>query len=134
MASQKGDVNSAPRQIIRCTIRHNESMFQTKTRRLRLSLLAGFVVVVLFFGHGILASRGTFVPLRPAQEAGGNSVMVGRSGHRIAGRVYLTGAHIPDAPLVVVLHGDAPGNKPGYQYALQTIWLKHCRECRWWRC
>lgn len=87
-----------------------------KKRRWKLLLLAGLIVVLLFFGHAILASRGTFVPLRPVQEAGGSSVMVGAAGHRIAGRIYLTGAHNPVAPLVVVLHGDAPGNKPGYQY------------------
>jgi predicted esterase len=87
-----------------------------KERRWRVLLLAGFVVALLFFGYGILASRGTFVPLRPAQEAGGSSVMVGVPGHRIAGRAYLTGIQSPDAPMVVVLHGDAPGNKPGYQY------------------
>src|ERR1700749_24173 len=77
-----------------------KSMVQAKRRRWRLLLLAGFVILLLFFGYGILASRGTFVPLRPAQEAGGSSVMVGVPGHRIAGRVYVMGAQSPDGGLV----------------------------------
>ena len=67
-------------------------------------------------GVGILKVRGVFAPSFPAAEAGGTAIVLGKSGHLIAGRVYLAGAPRNHAPLVVVLHGDAPGRKPLYQY------------------
>lgn len=68
----------------------------------------------------LLAVRGTFAPTLPASAAGGQPISLGASGHRIAGRVYLDGPAVPGAPLVVVLHGDAPFRKPGYQYSFAS--------------
>jgi pimeloyl-ACP methyl ester carboxylesterase len=65
---------------------------------------------------GILKMRGAFAPSFPAAEAGGTAIKLGKSGHRIVGRVYLDGVPQNGAPLVIVLHGDAPGRKPSYQY------------------
>lgn len=77
------------------------------------TLLALFVAVM---GMEILKVRGVFAPSLPEPEAGGTAIVLGKSGHSISGRVYLMGAPRDDAPLVVVLHGDAPGRKPSYQY------------------
>jgi pimeloyl-ACP methyl ester carboxylesterase len=85
-------------------------------RTLRWVLLA---LVVLLVGTWIVAAiavRGTFVAFRPAIDAGGEAVEAGAAGHRIVGRVYVKGEPDPAAPLVVVLHGDAPFRHPGYQY------------------
>jgi pimeloyl-ACP methyl ester carboxylesterase len=65
---------------------------------------------------GILKVQGAFAPSLPAAEAGGTAITLGKSGHRIAGRIYLAGRPQNGAPLVIVLHGDAPGRKPSYQY------------------
>ena len=77
-------------------------------------------IVVIFIGgwvYQLLAVRGIFAPSRPVSEATGSALLVGAPDHRIAGRVYLTGTPDPVAPLVVVLHGDAPFVNPRYQYA-----------------
>lgn len=82
-----------------------------------------FTVVVLavaFVAFRLLEVRGTFDKPRPVSEAGGNAVLAGLSGHHIAGRVYLTGAPNRSAPLVVVLHGDAPTRNPSYQYVFAS--------------
>jgi pimeloyl-ACP methyl ester carboxylesterase len=60
--------------------------------------------------------RGGFAETRPEAEAGGRAISRGASGHKIAGRVYLEGAASAGAPLIVVLHGDAPFRNPGYHY------------------
>ncbi|MGH9782083.1 MAG: alpha/beta hydrolase, partial [Candidatus Acidiferrales bacterium] len=81
--------------------------------------VAVLVVAVAFFtliGYELIGVRGTFAPSRPASGAGGTAVLVGAAGHRTVGRVYLSGTPPSAAPLVVVLHGDAPFEKPGYQY------------------
>jgi predicted esterase len=82
--------------------------------------LIAIAVVIVVSACSLIASRGIFDPSRPISEAGGSSVLVGAAGHRIAGRVYLTGAPAPNAPMVVVLHGDAPFHSPGYQYAFAS--------------
>lgn len=72
-----------------------------------------------FFGlvvYKFIAVRGIFAPSLPAAEAGGTAVVVNSSGHRVAGRVYISGTPSSSSPLVVVLHGDAPYVNPGYQY------------------
>lgn len=78
----------------------------------------GLAVVVFFafVAYELIAVRGTFAPLRPPAGAGGTPVLVETRGHRVAGRVYISGALYAPAPLAVVLHGDAPYIKPGYQY------------------
>jgi pimeloyl-ACP methyl ester carboxylesterase len=84
---------------------------------------AVFVAVVAFFAHigyELIAVRGSFAPSQPASGAGGTAVVVGIPGDRIAGRVYLSGTPFPAAPLVVVLHGDAPFVKPAYQYSFAS--------------
>lgn len=82
----------------------------------------GLLVVVLaavgIWGYELAAVRGTFVAFRSAADAGGSAIVAGASGHRIVGRAYVTGPPTPSAPLVVVLHGDAPFIHPGYQYAV----------------
>jgi predicted esterase len=89
------------------------------TRFARYKWKAIGIAVVAFFAlvlYELIAVRGTFAPSRPAAEAGGTAVVVGAPGERVAGRVYINGAPSPSAPLVVVLHGDAPYVNPGYQY------------------
>jgi predicted esterase len=81
-------------------------------------VVAGLVVVI--YGVSLVAVRGTFAKLRPASQAGGTAVVAGATGHRIAGRFYVTGTPNPVAPLVVVLHGDAPFLNPGYQYGFAS--------------
>jgi acetyl esterase/lipase len=89
------------------------------TRLARYTWKAIVLAVVAFFAlvvYELIAVRGTFAPSRPAAEAGGTTLLVGASGQRVAGRVYVSGAPSSSAPLVVVLHGDAPYVNPGYQY------------------
>lgn len=62
------------------------------------------------------AVRGGFADDRPADEVGGVPLSVGLEEHKIAGRWFIQGTHKAAAPLVVVLHGDAPFRKPGYHY------------------
>jgi pimeloyl-ACP methyl ester carboxylesterase len=81
----------------------------------RLFLLVA-VLVLAIIGFKLLQVRGTFDKPRPVSEAGGTAVVIGLPGRQIAGRVYLEGPANPSAPLVVVLHGDAPTRNPSYQY------------------
>jgi len=83
-------------------------------------LLAIVVIVFGMWGYQLIAVRGTFAPSRPAAKAGGSSFLIGTPDHRIAGRVYLTGTPAPAAPLVVILHGDAPFRNPSYQYGFAS--------------
>jgi predicted esterase len=85
-------------------------------RWLRWVLLALVVLLVGTWIVSAIAVRGTFVGFRPATDAGGAAVQAGAPGHRIVGRVYVKGEPDAAAPLVVVLHGDAPFRHPGYQY------------------
>jgi Serine aminopeptidase, S33 len=78
--------------------------------------IAIVALTLVIVGLKLLEVRGTFAKDRPISEAGGNAVLAGQPGHHIAGRVYLTGTPNPSAPLVVVLHGDAPTRNPSYQY------------------
>ena len=89
-------------------------------KRWRRILLTVVLVMFAVWGAGLIAVRGTFAPSRPVSEAGGSAIVVGGSDHRIAGRVYLAGTLVPAAPIVVVLHGDAPFVNPGYQYAFAS--------------
>lgn len=82
----------------------------------KLGLLLLVLVVLGLWVYGLIAVRGTFVPFRSAADAGGSAVVAGASGHRVVGRVYVVGEPAPSAPLIVVLHGDAPFVHPGYQY------------------
>jgi dipeptidyl aminopeptidase/acylaminoacyl peptidase len=86
-------------------------------RRWKLPVVAIVVVLaVAFLGVKLMGARGVFVPARPVSEVGGSAVVVGADRRRIEGRVFVTGTPSANAPLIVVLHGDAPGNKPRYQY------------------
>jgi poly(3-hydroxybutyrate) depolymerase len=78
--------------------------------------IAIVALILAMIGFKLLEVRATFAKGRPASEASGNAVLAGQPGHHIAGRVYLTGTPNPSAPLVVVLHGDAPARNPSYQY------------------
>ncbi|HJT98267.1 MAG TPA: alpha/beta fold hydrolase [Rhodanobacteraceae bacterium] len=86
-------------------------------RWIRWALLIVVVAIVCSWIWALIAVRGTFVKFQPDTNAGGEAVAAGAEGHRIVGRVYVDGAPDPVAPLVVVLHGDAPFIHPGYQYA-----------------
>jgi predicted esterase len=88
----------------------------------RWKLLLFTAVVILFAGIGVvlIASRGAFTASRPVSEAGGVAIVVGSPGHHMAGRVYFTGKPVSAAPMVVVLHGDAPFVNPSYQYAVAS--------------
>jgi hypothetical protein len=83
-------------------------------------LLTVAMAMIAVVGFVLIASRGIFTASLPASEAGGSVVVVGTSGHRLAGRVYLTGRPGLAAPLVIVLHGDAPFTNPRYQYAFAS--------------
>jgi hypothetical protein len=86
--------------------------------KLLLALVA--VAVLGSLGYDLIASQGTFVPSRPASMAGGSAVVAGVEGHRIAGRVYVSGAVSGAAtgaagaagPMVGEVHGDAPYENP----------------------
>jgi len=85
-------------------------------RWIRRILLLAIVAILCSWIWALIAVRGTFVGFQPATNAGGEAVVAGAQGHRIVGRMYVAGAPDPAAPLVVVLHGDAPFIHPGYQY------------------
>jgi len=82
----------------------------------------GLLIIVLIalgaWAYELVAVRGTFVLFHSAADAGGNAVVAGASGHRVVGRVYVTETPMSSAPLIVLLHGDAPFINPGYQYAV----------------
>lgn len=86
--------------------------FRFVLRIVTVALLA----VAAVTAYSLVAVRGTFQRPLPESQARGTGFTVGKSGHRIVGRVFLTGEANPHAPLVVVLHGDAPFRNPGYQY------------------
>jgi len=78
-----------------------------------------WIIVLLYAGtqiYMLLAVQGRFAKQLPSSDAGGEAITAGPQGSRIAGRVYLSGQASVAAPLVVVLHGDAPFRLPGYQY------------------
>lgn len=75
-----------------------------------LGLIAVYLIVLQY------AVRGGFVATRPAVDLGGRAISQGASQHKIAGRVYVDGSPSAGAPLIVVLHGDAPFRKPAYHY------------------
>jgi predicted esterase len=89
---------------------------QRTTRKLIYFVSSALVVLIVLATFQILKVRGTFTPSRPASEAGGIAIEAGSPGHRIAGRLYVNGEPQPGSPLVIVLHGDAPGTNPSYQY------------------
>lgn len=64
----------------------------------------------------ILKVRGVFSPSHSVADVGGEVIQIGPTGHRIAGRSYVVGPTRDGTPLVVVLHGDAPGRNPSYHY------------------
>ena len=86
----------------------------------KIALLLAALAYFAITGYELVAVRGTCAPSLPASSAGGTTVLVGAPGHRIAGRVYVSGTPSPSAPLVFVLHGDAPFVKPGYQYGFAS--------------
>lgn len=89
---------------------------QNAKHRGRRFLLTVLIAMLVGWGFSLIAVRGTFAPSRSLSQAGGTPIGVGAAGHRIAGRLYLSGTPAPAFPLVVVLHGDAPFVKPGYHY------------------
>ena len=86
------------------------------SRRWKVLIAVVLLLVAGRIGYALLALRGTFATKLPLSQAHGEAVAAGSSGHLIVGRFYLSGAANPAAPLVVVLHGDAPFVNPGYQY------------------
>jgi pimeloyl-ACP methyl ester carboxylesterase len=83
-------------------------------------LITALGMLLIFVACQLIAVRGTFAPSKPAVDAGGSPILVGSAPQRIAGRVYLFGMASPTAPLVVVLHGDAPFVNPSYQYTFAS--------------
>jgi predicted alpha/beta hydrolase family esterase len=77
---------------------------------------AGVALVVGFTGYQLIAVRGTFQKPLAASCATGTAITVGEPGHRLTGRMYVSGEASFYSPLVVVFHGDAPFRNPGYQY------------------
>jgi predicted esterase len=82
----------------------------------RVGIIIAGVAICAFWAYQLIAVRGTFELSRPAADAGGTSILTGPAGHSIAGRLYVAEAPSATAPLVVVLHGDAPFVNPAYQY------------------
>ena len=72
----------------------------------------------LVLGYNLIAVRGVFAPRHPLSEAPATAVAAGTSGHRIVGRLFVTGPPDPSHPLIVLLHGDAPFVNPAYQYSV----------------
>jgi predicted alpha/beta hydrolase family esterase len=89
-------------------------------RWLKRGLLTIVLVVLGVLVYALVAVRGTFAPFQSAADASGSVVVVGAPGHRVVGRVHVSGAPAASAPLIVVLHGDAPFINPRYQYAVAT--------------
>jgi alpha-beta hydrolase superfamily lysophospholipase len=89
-------------------------------RRWKQFLLGVLLALFAVMSYTFIASRGTFAARRPASQAGGSAIIVGAPGHRIAGRVYVSGTPSTQAPIVIVLHGDAPFVNPSYQYAFAS--------------
>ncbi|WP_250628610.1 alpha/beta hydrolase [Pinirhizobacter soli] len=89
---------------------------------MRKKIIVGLIVLLvlglLYYAYMMLAVRGTFAPIIPADKAGGDAVTAGIEGHRIVGRMHLEGEANASAPLVVILHGDAPFAHPRYQYGV----------------
>jgi predicted esterase len=82
-------------------------------------LLIAAVIMLGTWAYVLVAVRGTFASFQPTTEARGVAVVAGVAGHRIVGRVYVNETSVSlSAPLVIVLHGDAPFINPGYQYAV----------------
>jgi alpha/beta superfamily hydrolase len=73
------------------------------------------VVAAAAIAWQLVAVRGTFADLKSPIGVRGEPLVVGSSGHRLAGRAFGAGAAGAN-PLVVVLHGDAPFANPSYQY------------------
>jgi alpha-beta hydrolase superfamily lysophospholipase len=86
-------------------------------RRITVTVTAMALALLAVIGFNLVAVRGTFAGSEPIEDAGGEALVLGAPDHRIAGRVYLNGEPRSHAPLVVVLHGDAPFLNPGYQYS-----------------
>jgi predicted alpha/beta hydrolase family esterase len=83
-------------------------------------LLTTVLVVLGVLVYALIAVRGTFAPFQSAADASGSVVVAGAPGHRVVGRVHVAGPPAALAPLIVVLHGDAPFINPRYQYAVAT--------------
>jgi hypothetical protein len=62
-------------------------------------LSLGVVVLLGALGFNLVAARGAFAPAEPVSEAGGSTVIAGVPGHRIAGRLYMSGDPRPNSPL-----------------------------------
>lgn len=77
-------------------------------------LLVGLVVLLATYAvlSGMLA-RG---PTLPESTYGGRAAAYPTKIGALRGRLYLGARFAPGADLVVVLHGDAPTARPGYQY------------------
>lgn len=89
----------------------------------RWKVLGGILLGLIAVGFIVLqyAVRGGFAATRPGLDAGGRAISQGVPQHKIAGRVYVDGPASAGAPLIVVLHGDAPFRKPVYQYGFASI-------------
>lgn len=74
----------------------------------KLGLLIIILAALGAWAYELIAVRGTFEPFQSIVDAGGSAVVAGAPGHRVVGRVYVTGTPMSSAPLIVVLHGDAP--------------------------
>jgi predicted esterase len=73
-----------------------------------------FIAALLLFV--LIASptvQRTFAEIAPP---GGEPIQVKGGPLLLAGRVYRSGHHSSSPHLIVVLHGDAPGTNPSYQY------------------
>ena len=86
--------------------------------RIVLRLLAAMIALVAgFVGYQLIAVRGTFQRTLDASKAPGEPIeVIAYTDWWFNGRAFISGAENSYSPLVVVLHGDAPFQNPGYQY------------------
>lgn len=90
------------------------------TRLSKRIIWTALAAVLASLAYSLLAVRGTFAPRQSSSEAHARAVVVGAVGRRITGHTFLTGTPQLAAPLVVLLHGDAPFVNPGYQYGVAS--------------
>jgi pimeloyl-ACP methyl ester carboxylesterase len=89
-------------------------------RILRWISLCALILLAAYATLGLLAAHGAFAKHLPASQAPAPLLTVGPPRPRNEGRAFLDGPPNPHLPLVVILHGDAPGILPRYEYLVAS--------------
>ena len=108
--------------VTRATIAALEAPSATRldhvVRRVRLLLLVIAASITAWLGLGWARDHG---PLTPDAAYGGRALTFTAPGGPLQARLFAGSRFSPGGDLVVVLHGDAPDARPGYQYRLAAI-------------